>query len=73
MLVNCKRLVIYLLITIGLFSITAISAGEPPEAINFEGNTLMLNGTGTRVVFFMKVYEGSLYLEPKRICPLLRD
>jgi hypothetical protein len=25
----------------------------------------MLNGTGTRVVFFMKVYEGSLYLETK--------
>ena len=25
----------------------------------------MLNGKGTRVVFFMKVYEGSLYLETK--------
>ena len=25
----------------------------------------MLNGKGTRVVFFMKVYEGSLYLESK--------
>jgi len=25
----------------------------------------MLNGTGTRVIFFMKVYEGSLYLETK--------
>jgi hypothetical protein len=25
----------------------------------------MLNGAGSRVVFFMKVYEGSLYLETK--------
>ena len=66
MLVNCKKLVIYLFITIGFFSVTTISAGEPPKAINFEGNTLMLNGTGTRVVFFMKVYEGSLYLETKK-------
>ena len=65
MLVNCKKLVIYLFITIGFFSVTTISAGEPPKAINFEGNTLMLNGTGTRVVFFMKVYEGSLYLKNK--------
>ena len=65
MLVNCKKLVIYLFIFIGIFSVSTISAGEPPEAIEFEGNTLMLNGTGTRVVFFMKVYEGSLYLETK--------
>ena len=65
MLVNCKKLVIYLFITIGIFSVSTISAGEPPEAIEFEGSTLMLNGTGTRVVFFMKVYEGSLYLETK--------
>ena len=65
MLVNCKKLVIYLFITIGVFSVSTISAGEPPEAIEFEGSTLMLNGTGTRVVFFMKVYEGSLYLETK--------
>jgi hypothetical protein len=42
-----------------------ISASEPPKAIEFEGSTLMLNGKGTRVVFFMKVYEGSLYLETK--------
>ena len=65
MLVNCKKLVIYLFITIGIFSVSTISAGEPPEAIEFEGSTLMLNGTGTRVIFFMKVYEGSLYLETK--------
>jgi hypothetical protein len=65
MLVSCKKLVIYLFISIGIFSVSMISAGEPPEAIEFEGSTLILNGKGTRVVFFMKVYEGSLYLETK--------
>ena len=65
MLVNCKKLFIYLFITIGICSVSMVSASEPPEAIEFEGSTLMLNGKGTRVVFFMKVYEGSLYLETK--------
>ena len=65
MSLNCKNLIIYLFITIGIFSFSTISASEPPEAIEFEGSTLMLNGKGTRVVFFMKVYEGSLYLETK--------
>ena len=65
MLVSFKKLVIYLFISIGIFSVSMISAGEPPEAIEFEGSTLILNGKGTRVVFFMKVYEGSLYLETK--------
>ena len=65
MSLNCKNLIIYLFITIGIFSFSTISASEPPEAIEFEGSTLMLNGKGTRVVFFMKVYEGSLYLESK--------
>ena len=65
MLVNFKKLVICLFIIVGIFSVSTISAGEPPEAIEFEGSTLILNGTGTRVIFFMKVYEGSLYLETK--------
>ena len=65
MLVNCKKLVIYLFIIIGIFSVSTISANEPPQAIEFEGSTLILNGKGTRVVFFMKVYDGSLYLETK--------
>ena len=56
MSLNCKNLIIYLFITIGIFSFSTISASEPPEAIEFEGSTLMLNGKGTRVVFFMKVY-----------------
>ncbi len=65
MLVNCKNLFIYLFLTIGFFSVSTISANEPPKAIEFQGNTLLLNGKGNRVVFFMKVYEGSLYLETK--------
>ncbi|MDB2671024.1 chalcone isomerase family protein, partial [Candidatus Pseudothioglobus singularis] len=28
-------------------------------------NTITKNGQGTRIIFFMKVYEGSLYLETK--------
>ena len=65
MLVNCKKLFIYLFISVGICSVSMISSAEPPEAIEFEGSTLMLNGKGTRVVFFMKVYQGSLYLEIK--------
>ena len=65
MLVNCKNLIFYLFFTIGIFSFSNASAIEPPEAIEFEETTLILNGKGTRVVFFMKVYEGSLYLESK--------
>ena len=62
MSLNCKNLIINLFIAIGIFSFSTISASEPPKVIEFEGSTLMLNGKGTRVVFFMKVYEGSLYL-----------
>jgi len=65
MLINCKKLVIYLFIIVGFFSVSTISADEPPEAMEFEGSSLILNGKGTRVVFFMKVYDGSLYLETK--------
>ncbi len=38
---------------------------EIPETIEYQGAKLILNGHGTRVIFFMKVYEGSLYLENK--------
>ena len=65
MLANFNKLIIFLIISIGFFSVTTISASEIPKTIEFEGNTLVLNGQGTRVVFFMKVYEGSLYLQTK--------
>ena len=36
-----------------------------PDQIEYQGNTITKNGQGTRIIFFMKVYEGSLYLETK--------
>ena len=62
---NLKKYIKYLIISIGLFLVTTISASDVPQTIEFEGSNLILNGQGTRVVFFMKVYEGSLYLENK--------
>ena len=62
---NLKKFTKYLIISIGLFLVATLSAGEAPKTIEFEGSNLILNGQGTRVVFFMKVYEGSLYLENK--------
>ena len=64
-LMNLKKFTKYLIISIGLFLAVTLSAGEVPKTIEFEENNLILNGQGTRVVFFMKVYEGSLYLENK--------
>ena len=65
MLGNFNKLIIFLIISIGFFSVSTTSASEAPEIIEFEGRSLILNGQGTRVVFFMKVYEGSLYLQTK--------
>ena len=62
---NYMKFTIYLILSIGLLSISAINANEAPEAIEYKGSTLILNGQGTRLIFFMKVYEGSLYLETK--------
>ena len=62
---NLKKYIKCLIISIGLFLITTLSASDVPQTIEFEGSNLILNGQGTRVVFFMKVYEGSLYLENK--------
>jgi hypothetical protein len=63
MLLNLKKFIIFLLI--GIFSVSIVVADEIPNSIDFEGNNLILNGQGTRVIFFMKVYKGSLYLENK--------
>ena len=65
MTLNFKKFSIYLLILIGLLSNLSLRAAEIPKKIEFQGIDLTLNGHGTRVVFFMKVYEGSLYLESK--------
>ena len=65
MLINLNKLTKFLITLMGFFLISTISAGEVPQTIEFKGSNLTLNGQGTRVVFFMKVYEGSLYLEKK--------
>ena len=65
MLLNFKTLVIFVFLLIGFFSTPIHSATEIPKTIEYQGSKLILNGQGTRVVFFMKVYDGSLYLKTK--------
>ena len=65
MLVSFKKLVIYIPLAVGLFMVSTISMAEVPQTIEYKENELVLNGHGTRIIFFMKVYEGSLYLKNK--------
>ena len=65
MFLNFKKFTIYFLLSISLFAVTTSSANETPQVMEYQGNKLVLNGQGTRVIFFMKVYQGSLYLEAK--------
>ena len=65
MLFNLKKLTIYLLLSIGLVSVSSLSANESPHVIEYQGIRLILNGQGTRIILFMKVYQSSLYLENK--------
>ena len=58
-----KNFTPFLILSIFLTS-TSLGAVVPDE-IQYQGNTLTKNGQGTRIIFFMKVYEGSLYLETK--------
>ena len=51
-----------ILILIGIFILSPINAAEAPSSMEYQGTKLMLNGQGTRVKFFMKVYDTSLYL-----------
>ena len=60
-----KKLIFCTFLSISCFFTTAINAAEIPENIEYQGTKLILNGHGTRVIFFMKVYEGSLYLDDK--------
>ena len=44
-------------------SLTSIqAANELPESMEYQDTKLILNGQGTRVMFFMKIYESGLYL-----------
>ena len=49
----------------GIFITSPSFGADAPAQIEYQGNTLTKNGQGTRIIFFMKVYEGSLYLETK--------
>ena len=60
-----KKLIFCSILSLSFFSVSTINAAEIPETIEYQGTELILNGYGTRVIFFMKVYEGSLYLENK--------
>jgi hypothetical protein len=51
-----------ILILISIFTLSPINAAEAPSSMEYQGTKLMLNGQGTRVKFFMKVYDTSLYL-----------
>ena len=65
MLLKIKKLLIFVFLSIGLFSTPIYSANEIPKTIKYLDSLLTLNGQGTRVIFFMKVYDGSLYLGSK--------
>tara|TARA_B110000008_G_C16857706_1_gene519401 strand:+ start:266 stop:826 length:561 start_codon:yes stop_codon:yes gene_type:complete len=64
MILNTKNFFTAFLI-LSIFLISPSYGADSPDQIDYEGSTLIKNGQGTRVIFFMKVYEGSLYLEDK--------
>ena len=62
---NINKLTLLITLMLSLFSFSSVHANEIPESKEYQGASLILNGQGTRIVFFMKVYNGSLYLESK--------
>ena len=63
MIINIKKLIPFLLFLLTTLSVTQIYAVEIPNSMEYQGAKLLLNGHGSRVKMFMKVYENSLYLE----------
>jgi hypothetical protein len=63
MLINFKKILPCLILALGLFPVTPALAIDLPNSIEYQETKLTLNGHGTRIRFFMKAYEGSLYLE----------
>jgi len=63
MLTNFKKLLPLALLLFGFFSLAPSHAVELPTKMEYQGAILNLNGHGNRIKFFMKVYEGSLFLE----------
>jgi hypothetical protein len=54
-----------IILIFGFFLALPIYGADTPDQIEYQGSTMTKNGQGTRIIFFMKVYEGSLYLETK--------
>ena len=63
MAINPTQLLSCFLIILGIFSFSSINAAEAPKTIEYQESKLVLNGQGTRVRFFMKVYDTALYLK----------
>ena len=63
MLTNFKKLLPLALLLFGFFSLSPSNASGLPTEMEYQNTKLILNGHGTRIRFFMKAYEGSLYLE----------
>jgi len=62
MLSNLKKL-LPLILLLNVFLLSPSNAAELPSEMEYQNTKLILNGHGTRIRFFMKAYEGSLYLE----------
>ena len=63
-----NSIVLKIFTTFFIFSIFLSSpsfGAVAPDQIKYQGSTITKNGQGTRIIFFMKVYEASLYLETK--------
>jgi len=63
-----KKLLVFLfvlgMLPISGFSLT-VEGVNIPDSYHFDGKELLLNGTGLRKKFFIKVYIGALYVENK--------
>ena len=53
------------LLIFGIFLTSPSFGASSPDQIEYQGNIVTKNGQGTRIIFFMKVYESTLYLETK--------
>ena len=62
MIIIINKPLAILLILLASFS-TTTNALDIPNTMEYQGTKLTLNGHGSRVKMFMKVYENSLYLE----------
>ena len=63
MLINFKKILPCLILVLGFFPVIPALASDLENNIEYQETKLILNGHGTRIKFFMKAYEGSLYLE----------